>query len=90
MQHGSKMIKLDANRKGSGKKTFVLDPDMAGIRYQPSKKNSRCKLVASVFKIVRYTQGIIIVNKHTYALRTYFSVCMKENGSAMRTCVYSL
>ena len=43
MQRGSKMIKLDINRKGSSKKTFVLDEDMTGIRYQPSKKNSRCK-----------------------------------------------
>ena len=41
------MIKLDVNRKGHHKKTFVLDPDMAGIRYEPSKKNSRCKLIAS-------------------------------------------
>lgn len=47
MQHGSKMIKLDANRKGRSKKTFVLDPDMAGIRYEPSKKSSRCKLITS-------------------------------------------
>ena len=43
MQRGSKMIKLDINRKGSSKKTFVLDEDMKGIRYQPSKKNSKCK-----------------------------------------------
>ena len=43
MQHGSKMIKLDMNRKGHAKKTFVLDEDMTGIRYQPSKKNPRCK-----------------------------------------------
>ena len=47
MQHGSKMIKLDVNRKGHHKKTFVLDPDMGGIRYQPSKKTSRCKLITS-------------------------------------------
>lgn len=47
MQQGSKMIKLDASRKGHHKKTFVLDQDMAGIRYEPSKKNSRCKLITS-------------------------------------------
>ena len=47
MQLGSRMIKLDARRKGHHKKTFVLDPDMAGIRYEPSKKNSRCKLISS-------------------------------------------
>lgn len=44
MQHGSKMIKLDASRKGHHKKTFVLDQDMAGIRYEPSKKNSRFEI----------------------------------------------
>ena len=49
MQHGSKMIKLDANRKGHHKKTFVLDPDMGGIRYEPSKKTSRCKLTSSCY-----------------------------------------
>lgn len=48
MQHGSKMIKLDVNRKGHHKKTFVLDADMAGIRYEPSKKNSRCKLITDL------------------------------------------
>ena len=47
MQHGSRMIKLDVNRKGHHKKTFVLDADMAGITYEPSKKNSRCKLITS-------------------------------------------
>lgn len=41
MQDGSKMIKLDVNRKGHAKKTFVLDEDMTGIRYTPSKK--KCK-----------------------------------------------
>lgn len=44
MQDGSKMIKLDANRKGHGKKTFVLDEDMTGIRYTPSKKKCKCRL----------------------------------------------
>lgn len=47
MQLGSKMIKLDASRKGHHKKTFVLDPDMGGIRYEPTKKRSRCKLKTS-------------------------------------------
>ena len=47
MKNGSRMIKLDATRKGHHKKTFLLDPDMAGIRYEPSKKNSRCKLITS-------------------------------------------
>ena len=51
MQHGSKMIKLDVNRKGHAKKTFTLDSAMEGIRYQPSKKNSRCKLVNSEPKL---------------------------------------
>ena len=45
MQHGSKMIKLDVSRKGHQKKTFILDADMTRIRYEPSKKNSRCKLI---------------------------------------------
>lgn len=44
MQHGSKMIKLDVNRKGHHKKTFVLDKEMTEISYEPSKKNSRFKI----------------------------------------------
>lgn len=44
MQDGSKMIKLDVNRKGHAKKTFVLDEDMSGIRYTPSKKKCKCRL----------------------------------------------
>ena len=43
MQDGSKMIKLDVNRKGHAKKTFILDEDMTGIRYTPSKKKCKCR-----------------------------------------------
>ena len=51
MQHGSKMIKLDVSRKGHAKKIFALDEDMLGIRYTPSKKKCKCRLMGTGFEL---------------------------------------
>lgn len=70
MQHGSKMIKLDVNRKGHHKKTFVLDKDMTEIRYEPSKKNSRCKFNFLIFFIVGLYLGYNFCLEMTAAVLT--------------------
>lgn len=56
MQDGSKMIKLAMNRKGHAKKTFILDEDMTGIRYTPSKKKCKCRLTGTEF-VLGQTRG---------------------------------
>ena len=58
MQDGSKMIKLDVNRKGHRKKTFVLDEDMTGIRYTPSKKKCKCRLTGTEFVLGDKLEGM--------------------------------
>jgi hypothetical protein len=40
LQHGAKMLKIDRKSRGA-MKTFTLDKDLLGFRYQPSAKNDR-------------------------------------------------
>lgn len=40
MQRGSKMLKIDRKSRGA-MKTFTLDEDLLGFRYQPTAKNNR-------------------------------------------------
>jgi len=75
------MIKLDVNRKGHSKKTFVLDTDMTGIRYEPSKKNSRFEIakmteVLSGESVRDHFQGFL--KKHS--LDSCISIKFGENG----------
>ena len=81
------MIKLDANRKGHHKKTFVLDPDMGGIRYEPSKKTSRCKLTSSCYLLDHsFCKDYLESSRKICAMCTH----RKVGRSAMRTSVKSL
>lgn len=88
MQRGSKMIKLDINRKGSSKKTFVLDEDMKGIRYQPSKKNSKFAIdkmtdVLSGESVSDLFQGFL--KKHSPD--SFISIKFGQNGGTILNMV---